>query len=630
MDSPKILVIDGDPKNLQILRESLEAAKFRVITSGNGEEGWKLVQSEQPNIIVSEVDTPGFDGFQLLDKLQKDPVYAAIPLVFLTNRRNLEDRIKSLQTGVKDYMIKPLHVKEVIARLHMILRRMERVTSEEAETSRKIVGRLEEKNVEQLLENYGIEKRTGVLSLYDRFERNGEIYFRGGAVVNARLGNFRAEKAVYQMLPWDYGHYIMTFKDIRVKDEITVSNLGLLLQGFKQVQEREVILEQLPAINSVLVKTPLFKQILERKPVAPDANKFVSLFDGKRTIEQILATSALDDVKTLKRMVRLYEQGFVVKINGRPESGQKTIEPVAKMPLSTQVKPRPIAQEEPPPKAVDWEEELATPAPMEPVLPPTEPPNINTVEKGFDYSESSLRTPQDDSDQVQPPQNRTGDVHAAPPVTNGEMFANSNSISAATPLQSTARGVSGVYDSLFNGKYHSPGHFVIISSDQVNRQRFVSTMTNGRFTTKKIGPVETTMDIGQITTPEKRRLEIIALSTEQRYFQMLEPISDSLVGCVVLIKGENPANLKYTGYLINSLKKKIQAPYVVALVRADGERKIPLDFVRYSLQMDDNEQLIEIDVTDPDSLAHLIGQLQSPSYRNVETEPLQNKVQSTN
>ena len=97
-------------------------------------------------------------------------------------------------------MIKPLHVKEVIARLQMILRRIESLQNDNSVNHRKIVGRLEDSSVEKLIENYGAEQKTGVLSLYDNQDRNGEIYFNKGSVVNARLDNYRAEKAVYQML----------------------------------------------------------------------------------------------------------------------------------------------------------------------------------------------------------------------------------------------------------------------------------------------------------------------------------------------------------------------------------------------------------------------------------------------
>jgi DNA-binding response OmpR family regulator len=199
MDNPTILVADGDPKNLQILRESLEASGFEVIVASDGLQAWQKISSDVPDLILSEVNLPKLDGFQLLEKLKADPVTSSIPLMFLTNRRELQDRVRSLRGGVKDYMIKPLHVKEVIARVRMILRRMERIRDEDVETNRKLAGRLEEFSVIDLIENFGMERKTGILTLYNANNRSGEIYFRDGAVINASLGNLRAGR--HQMLP---------------------------------------------------------------------------------------------------------------------------------------------------------------------------------------------------------------------------------------------------------------------------------------------------------------------------------------------------------------------------------------------------------------------------------------------
>ncbi|MCI0694674.1 response regulator [candidate division KSB1 bacterium] len=311
MDNPTILVADGDPKNLQILRESLEASGFEVIVASDGLQAWQKISSDVPDLILSEVNLPKLDGFQLLEKLKADPVTSSIPLMFLTNRRELQDRVRSLRGGVKDYMIKPLHVKEVIARVRMILRRMERIREEEIESNRKLAGRLEEFSVIDLIENFGMERKTGILTLYNANNRSGEIYFRDGAVINASLGNLRAEKAVYQMLPWKRGHFTMTFKEINVPDEIAVSNLGLLLQGFKRMEERERMFKMLPSPETTFVTTETFRSIIQKRELTTDVAKFIALVDGKRDILQIIDESTYDDIKTLERLVKLYQQGFI-------------------------------------------------------------------------------------------------------------------------------------------------------------------------------------------------------------------------------------------------------------------------------------------------------------------------------
>ncbi len=311
MEHPVILVVDADPKNLQILREGLEASGFTVLTAVDGQEAWEKVYTERPDLILSEVSLPKLDGFQLLERIKQEPTTAAIPIMFLTNRREIQDRVRSLRGGVKDYMIKPLHVKEVIARIRMILRRMERMRNEEVEPTRKLVGRLEEYSVAELIENFGVERKSGVLSVYNENNKNGEIYFRNGAVVHATLGTLKAEKAVYQMLPWRRGHFIMTFKDVQVEDTISVSNLGLLLHGFKRIEEREKLFKMLPSPETTFVLTDNFRKILSKKELSAEAAKFLTLIDGKRDIMQIIDESSYDDLKTLERLLKLYQQGFI-------------------------------------------------------------------------------------------------------------------------------------------------------------------------------------------------------------------------------------------------------------------------------------------------------------------------------
>lgn len=603
MDAPNILVIDGDPKNLQILKESLESSNFRVTTCDDGNKAWGIIQSKRPDIIVSEVDIPGLNGLELLEKIQKDPVAAAIPLVFLTNRRNIEDRLKSLRSGVKDYMIKPLHVKEVIARLHMIFRRLERLRHEEMEPNKKVVGRLEEKSVESLVEDYGLQRKTGVLSVYDENNRSGEIYFRDGAVVNARLGNFKAEKAVYQMLPWNRGHYVMDFREINVKDEITVSNLGLLVQGVKQLQERANLLKQLPELDSVFVRTPIFEQILKRKSIAPDALKFVALFDGQRTLNDILADSTFDDIKTLEKIIKLHLQGFIKPLNGEhefkpdkisdttitiPVIETKKVQPPAAIskPIETEMlslsfgepkKPRVNGLSD---KAVPPEKLRVPTAPIPPVVPQVVKPDAKEAAK---------------------------EIKVEHPVTN-----NTPKKETLT-LKPTANRFGVVFDQLFNGHTNAVGRFVVISADAHSRKGLISVLSQNNFLSKSLDQNDSlSFEFAKINTPGQRAIEILGVSTERRFLQMIEQLSGTLIGYVILIGDQNLTNLGYTGYLMNSLKRQFPVPHLIVMIQSNRKRTIPLDVVRYTLKLEEKEQLLEVDVRDPESVKHLLQQLQPP------------------
>ncbi len=421
MENPTILVADGDPKNLQILRDSLEASGFEVIVAADGLQAWQKISSEVPDLILSEVNLPKLDGFQLLEKLKADPATSTIPLMFLTNRRELQDRVRSLRGGVKDYMIKPLHVKEVLARIRMILRRMERVKEEEVDSSHKLVGRLEEFSPVDLIESFGVERKTGVLTLNNENNRSGEIYFREGAVVNSSLGNLKAEKAVYQMLPWKRGHFTMIFKDITVPDEISVSNLGLLLQGFKRIEEREQLFKQLPSPETTFAMTETFRSIMQKREASPEVAKFISLIDGRRDILQIIDESTYDDIKTLERLVKLYQQGFIKPAKPAPQIAPPEEETPFSQNLAEPKLVQKILQEPPETKRPA----KALPEPRVVDLPPYRPdlrlPAFATSEESMEDFSNRLAPPE--NGEAQKPDTPFTAITPAPPDEFNDPFA---------------------------------------------------------------------------------------------------------------------------------------------------------------------------------------------------------------
>ena len=646
-----VLVVDSDPKNLQILKESLQNAGFKVTAVEDGLKAWESVLTNRPDIIVSEVELPGMDGFQLFAKLQKDPLASSVPVIFLTNRRNLEDRLKSLRSGVKDYMIKPLHVKEVVARMNMILRRLEKAGVDESETARKIVGKLEEQSVEQLVENCGLERRTGVLSLYGPNNLSGEIYFRDGAVVNARFGNFRAEKAVYQMLPWTQGHFVFTAQEVNVEDEISVSNLGLLLQGFKRLQERERLLKKLPSVDTVFEKTPIFEQILKKKRISTDALKFVSLFDGRRTVEDIIAESIYDDLKTLEKTTKLYEQGFI-----RPR-GQATAAaaaapsasaaPAQPAPPRSEPQPAPFHEEPPmatPPTPPPKTEPVQTPAlepepPAPPPTPPTPEPQTRRPEPEPQPEPPAFAAPQTPA----PPPTAEPVTPEAPPGAQPLSAAERNgtdeeeapfdfAASSKEPLladpetpteppsdferdlprppQGLHTRIRAIAEQLFDAAGVRRGRLAVISSDDAYRRALVDTLTEGQF---RAGTLEqAAIEVARLKGAGGQSLEVLGISTAATSLKLLDDGTTTLLGYVLLVSGDDPPDLGYLGYLINSLKRRVTAPHVVAVYYPSGKKTMPLDVIRYSLKMNEHDQLIEVDAYSIESIAQLLQQLIPP------------------
>ncbi|MBA4861208.1 response regulator transcription factor [Streptomyces sp. PSKA54] len=116
-----ILVVEDDPSIRTLLTSALSAAGYAVAAAVTGQEAMFEAGSRRPDLIVLDVMLPDIDGFALTRELRAQGVYT--PVLFLTARTEVEDRIIGLSSGGDDYVTKPFHVQEVLLRIRAILRR---------------------------------------------------------------------------------------------------------------------------------------------------------------------------------------------------------------------------------------------------------------------------------------------------------------------------------------------------------------------------------------------------------------------------------------------------------------------------------------------------------------------------
>lgn len=117
----KILVVEDDKKLGGLLRKGLEAQGFVVDFSNDGDEGFTLATTRPYDAIVLDIMLPGRDGLSILRNLRDRR--STVPVLLLTARSALNERLDGLNTGADDYLTKPFYIEELIARLHALLRR---------------------------------------------------------------------------------------------------------------------------------------------------------------------------------------------------------------------------------------------------------------------------------------------------------------------------------------------------------------------------------------------------------------------------------------------------------------------------------------------------------------------------
>ncbi len=121
--SPCILVVEDEGAQREVLQYNLEAEGFEVVVADNGEDALLLVQEEQPDLVVLDWMLPKVSGIEVCRQVKADPATRTIPIIMLSARSEEVDRVRGLETGADDYVVKPYSVVELMARLRTQLRR---------------------------------------------------------------------------------------------------------------------------------------------------------------------------------------------------------------------------------------------------------------------------------------------------------------------------------------------------------------------------------------------------------------------------------------------------------------------------------------------------------------------------
>jgi DNA-binding response OmpR family regulator len=115
-----ILVVDDEPKIVELARDYLEHAGFAVRTAANGEVALGVVRREQPDLVVLDLGLPGLDGLDVTRRIRQD---SNLPVIMLTARDDELDKLLGLELGADDYLTKPFSPRELVARVRAVLRR---------------------------------------------------------------------------------------------------------------------------------------------------------------------------------------------------------------------------------------------------------------------------------------------------------------------------------------------------------------------------------------------------------------------------------------------------------------------------------------------------------------------------
>ena len=121
----RILVVDDDRNLRKIIQTNLELAGYDVTTASNGSEAMRILDAMQPDLVLLDVMMPTIDGYEVARRIRRHPSNTHVPIIMLTAKGEVEDKLAGFDAGVDDYMTKPFGPQELLARVKAKIRRVE-------------------------------------------------------------------------------------------------------------------------------------------------------------------------------------------------------------------------------------------------------------------------------------------------------------------------------------------------------------------------------------------------------------------------------------------------------------------------------------------------------------------------
>ena len=117
MSKAKVLIVDDEPFNIDVLEQALDGSNYQVITASNGQEAWAKIQSEQPDLILLDLMMPIMDGFAVLAKVKEDPTLRDTPIIIVSAENDSKSVVKGIKQGAEDYLTKPVDTAQFLRKV---------------------------------------------------------------------------------------------------------------------------------------------------------------------------------------------------------------------------------------------------------------------------------------------------------------------------------------------------------------------------------------------------------------------------------------------------------------------------------------------------------------------------------
>ncbi len=242
----KVLIVDDNESLLMALEYSIQQAGYTVLKAIDGEIAFKIANSENPDIIVSDITMPEMDGIELCKKIRSVPRLSETPFILLTALGEPDERVKGLRSGADDYIVKPFDIEELIARIDIMYKNIQK-----RQFSNTLSGNLKELPIIDMLQILAQAQKEGVLRI-SAGDKSGHISIRDGNIMDASFMNHTGEDAIVELFGLSEGHF--NYEPQKITTEAMSEPVTfIILEVIRLIDERHDLNDYIPNFTDKLV-----------------------------------------------------------------------------------------------------------------------------------------------------------------------------------------------------------------------------------------------------------------------------------------------------------------------------------------------------------------------------------------
>ena len=311
-----IVIVDIDSAQIVKLVDILKDYRFDVEHFTDSQKAFNFCLENQPNLVITELSGPEINGMELFRKIKDNPLIRDIPIILLTKEVELDERLKSMEMEIDDYIYKPFLEEEVAARIDTIVQEMEVIHQIHKMSEHGFTGNLAEMNLVDLIQTLELGQKSGIIRL-NRKDEEGIVYIDKGNVIDATIEDIEPERALTNMLTWLEGKFQVSLEPIEREHLIKKTNRDILLKGTQLIQEWRDLAGRMPTLDTIL------KAVAHNihATLSPEEKKILPLFNNPTSILKGIETSKLDNLKALLIINSLLEKHLLTIEPSAKESG---------------------------------------------------------------------------------------------------------------------------------------------------------------------------------------------------------------------------------------------------------------------------------------------------------------------